>query len=87
MTRPMKGKGTITYDDGFSMEVDADIRFVVTGGKMSGSGIIRNEKVLLLAMKEGQPILSCAGQRYRVFVGKARGDGVAAVSISGPPLD
>ncbi|MBL4928797.1 hypothetical protein [Fuscibacter oryzae] len=79
----IKGKGTITYDDGQAFEGDATLDFQVVGNLRHGAGTFAHAKAFTLAAKGGQPILACGGQRIRVLFTEASMDGLARFNTSG----
>ena len=84
--QPIKGKGTITFDDGTTFDVDADIKFSVDRGLTSGNGIIRSDQIFSAGMKDGGPILTCGSQKIRIFLTQTDSRGFALVKTSGPFL-
>ncbi|SOC16861.1 hypothetical protein SAMN05877809_10912 [Rhodobacter sp. JA431] len=85
--QPIKGEGTLEFEDGDIFHVYVDLRPLPGGGKTALDGIARSNEVFRIGMKTGLPVLHCGTKKIRVSIGHVSSDGTAVLRSSGSLLE
>ncbi|PTX46319.1 hypothetical protein IQ03_03750 [Gemmobacter caeni] len=78
------GRGTVSFSNGESYEVDVHLSFHSSGGFVSGDGRLESDQAFSIGMNDSGATLIYGGQKIKIVVNKTHIDECHFLT-SGPP--